>query len=58
MIKNDGDIWMDMIQARNLTSHAYDKSMAEKAVKEIVNIYLPQFLSFKKNMEQIEMEEI
>ncbi|SLM33098.1 conserved hypothetical protein [Desulfamplus magnetovallimortis] len=49
---------MDMIQARNLTSHAYDKSMAEKAVKEIVNIYLPQFLSFKKNMEQIEMEEI
>jgi nucleotidyltransferase substrate binding protein (TIGR01987 family) len=54
----DGDIWMDMIQARNLTSHAYDKSMAEKAVKEIINIYVPQFLSFKKVMEQIEKEDV
>ncbi|MDY0321758.1 MAG: nucleotidyltransferase substrate binding protein [Arcobacteraceae bacterium] len=46
----DGEIWMDMIQARNLTSHAYDRNMAKKVVDEIVNVYFEEFIKFEQLM--------
>lgn len=31
----EGEIWMDMIKARNLTSHVYDETTARKIVADI-----------------------
>jgi len=50
----DGEVWMEMIQARNLTSHAYDQKMAEQVIREIVEKYYRQFLLFQAAMSDVE----
>jgi len=35
----DGELWMDMLQKRNLMSHTYDETTAELAYQLIVNSY-------------------
>lgn len=47
---NDGNLWMQMIETRNLTSHIYDKQTAEDIVQTIVQSYLSEFLEFEKTM--------
>jgi len=39
----DGDIWMEMIQSRNLTSHAYDRAIAERIYAAIFPRFFPEF---------------
>lgn len=36
-ILEDGDLWIDMLEKRNLMSHAYDEAKAEIAYKLIIN---------------------
>jgi nucleotidyltransferase substrate binding protein (TIGR01987 family) len=38
-IIEDGEIWLDMLQKRNLMAHTYDETMAELAYSLIVNDY-------------------
>lgn len=38
LIKN-GDVWMDMLDKRNLMSHTYDDKTAELAYRPIVDVY-------------------
>jgi len=45
IIKN-GEIWMEMIKARNLTSHTYDETYAEAVYNGIVNDFYPAFKDF------------
>ena len=40
-IVGDGQVWIDMIDHRNLLSHSYDFSVFEKAVEAIDARYLP-----------------
>ncbi len=40
---DDGEIWMEMIRSRNLTSHAYDRDTAESIYTAIVTRYFLQF---------------
>lgn len=42
LIKN-GEVWMDMIKARNLTSHAYNSETAEEIVEAILASFYPAF---------------
>jgi len=42
LIEN-GEIWMEMIRSRNLTSHAYNRDTAAFIYAEIVTRYFPQF---------------
>ena len=49
----DGEAWMKMIVARNLTSHAYDQINAEQALAEIQNSYHEQFLKFQHTMAEL-----
>lgn len=37
----DGQVWIDMLDHRNLLSHTYDFSVFEKAVDAIFSLYLP-----------------
>ena len=39
----DGDAWMDMIRARNLSSHTYDPKTAERIVTAVLSDYFPAF---------------
>jgi nucleotidyltransferase substrate binding protein (TIGR01987 family) len=43
-IIEEGEVWMDMIKARNLTSHTYNEDVAEKIVKDILTRFFPAFL--------------
>ena len=40
---SDGDIWMEMIKSRNLTSHAYDRDTAEQIYTAILSRFSPEF---------------
>lgn len=42
-IIQDGQIWMDMLDHRNLLSHTYDQTVFEKAVLAIRDRYLAAF---------------
>ncbi len=39
---DNGHIWIDALSDRNLTVHTYDEKLAEKIVKDIVQIYYPE----------------
>lgn len=43
---NDGEVWMNMIKDRNLTSHAYDKKLADEIIDKILNKFYPELKIF------------
>lgn len=50
----DGEIWMKMIEDRNLASHWYDEETAVKIYNKVVNIYYKQLMLFKEKMDSLE----
>lgn len=38
-IIENGEVWLSMLEDRNLTSHAYDETKADEIVNKIVNEY-------------------
>lgn len=42
LIEN-GEVWMQMLLARNLTSHTYNENLVDKLIKEIINTYIEEF---------------
>ena len=51
LIKN-GDIWMDMIASRNLSSHAYDEDSVQQIIDKCVLDYHKEFLNLKEALEK------
>ena len=49
----DGDAWMDMIKARNLTSHTYNTAVAESIVSDILSRFYPAFSAMADRFAQI-----
>lgn len=47
---SDGEGWMEMIKSRNLSSYTYNEEVANEIIHEIVNLYHPLFIDFKKKM--------
>jgi len=45
---SDGDAWMDMIKARNLTSHTYNPGVAENIAKDILTRFYPAFVGMER----------
>ena len=41
----DGEAWMDMIKARNLTSHTYNTTVAEGIAADILARFYPAFVA-------------
>lgn len=54
--KNDiiveGQIWMDMIEDRNQSTHTYNEEVAEKISSHILKEYLREFEQFSEVMEK------
>jgi len=42
---DEGEIWMDMIKSRNLTSHVYDEATAKSIVEDIYTRFHPCFVT-------------
>ncbi|MCF6271074.1 MAG: nucleotidyltransferase substrate binding protein [Melioribacteraceae bacterium] len=49
-IISDGDIWMNMIESRNQTSHTYNDEVAKEIVKNIKEFYFNQFLKLEEKL--------
>jgi len=49
----EGELWMSMIQSRNISSHTYDENTAELLFITIVNDYYPLFTELKVEMESL-----
>ncbi len=46
----NGSIWMEMITSRNLTSHTYNKKIANDIVDKVMTLYYLEFCEFQKKM--------
>lgn len=49
-IIENADVWMDMIQSRNKTSHTYNEEIANEIYEKIIHEYFQLFLDFQKTM--------
>ena len=49
----DGNVWMEMLKSRNLTSHTYNKKIADDIVSEITTHYIIAFKEFQIKMESL-----
>lgn len=50
---DDGQVWMDMIKARNQTSHTYNTELAEDIVKDILTAFYPEFIALQTRFESL-----
>lgn len=52
LIEN-GEIWMEMIKSRVLTSHTYNEDVAEAIVHSIVTQYYDEFIRLHQRLEDL-----
>lgn len=50
---NNGEVWLDMIETRNITVHTYDEKILDVQFRKVVNDYLPLFLQFQQRLEKL-----
>ncbi|GHU02321.1 nucleotidyltransferase [Spirochaetia bacterium] len=48
---SDGQVWIDMLKDRNLSSHSYDETTAEDLVRAIAEIYYHHLSLFMERMD-------
>lgn len=53
----DGEGWMDMIKARNLTSHTYKTEIAEDIAKDILGRFYPTLIALERRFADLEKQE-
>jgi nucleotidyltransferase substrate binding protein (TIGR01987 family) len=53
----DGDVWMDMIKARNQTSHTYNESVASQIATDITDNFYPAFEKMAEKFTSLYEEE-
>lgn len=51
---DDGEIWMEMIASRNMTSHTYSEETTKQIVKAIIDNYYPAFVALEKKLSELE----
>jgi nucleotidyltransferase substrate binding protein (TIGR01987 family) len=56
LIEN-GEVWMEMIQTRNKSTHTYDCKTAEAIANAISSSYLAEFEKFQRKFIEMEREE-
>lgn len=52
LIEN-GEVWMDMVDKRNLTSHTYDEETAAQVVDAICTTYFAEFEGLLARLQQL-----
>ncbi|MFH1428604.1 MAG: nucleotidyltransferase substrate binding protein [Candidatus Margulisiibacteriota bacterium] len=56
LIEN-GEVWMEMIKSRALTSHTYNEGTAEEIANAIINNYYKEFIKLHNKLKEIEKEQ-
>ena len=56
LIEN-AEIWMAMIQSRNLTLHTYNESTAAQIVEAILDVYYAEFQAIQAKLQRLKKEE-
>ena len=54
----NADVWMQMIQTRNQTSHTYDETILAQVVITVADDYYPLFKVFKEEMTRLREKEL
>jgi nucleotidyltransferase substrate binding protein (TIGR01987 family) len=49
----DGEVWMQMIAARNQTAHTYNLKIAQAVVESILNQFYPAFKQFAQKFDAL-----
>jgi nucleotidyltransferase substrate binding protein (TIGR01987 family) len=52
----NGEVWMDMVDKRNLTSHTYDEETAAQVVAAICTTYFAEFERLLTQLQQLKEE--
>ena len=47
---SDGEIWMEMIDNRNRSSHTYEESIARQIISLVLSKYFPKFKELSEKM--------
>lgn len=53
----DGEIWMEMINSRNLTAYTYNEDTASEIVSNILEKYYQVFIKLQKKLKEFEEKE-
>lgn len=54
---NDGQLWLDMIASRNLSSHTYNEEVTREIVDAIIDRYYEAFCSLNTKLNQLAEDE-
>ncbi len=46
-----GDIWLEMLEARNLSTHLYDENKMKDISNEIIDNYISELVALNKKLE-------
>lgn len=52
----DGEVWMEMIKSRVLTSHTYNEDVADEISGKIVTLYYPEFVRLQQRLETLSLQ--
>ena len=52
-----GEIWMQMLQSRNQTTHTYNEDQVAQIAGSIVNVYAVELSRLEARLEQLQAEE-
>ncbi|MHB8123426.1 MAG: nucleotidyltransferase substrate binding protein [Desulfuromonadaceae bacterium] len=54
---DDGKVWMDMIESRNLTSHTYNEEITQEIVADIVDRYYAALCALHQKLTELARKE-
>jgi len=54
----DGDVWMDMIKARNMISHTYSPDVAQGIATDILQRFYPAFKALEVTFSALKAREV
>jgi len=54
---DNGEVWFDMLEKRNLLAHTYEESRAKTAIKLISKDYFPQLVKMNQKFESKKNDE-
>lgn len=50
-IITDGEIWLEMVESRNFSSHTYDETKADEICSAVKEKYIPLFNALKEKLD-------
>lgn len=49
----DGEVWMDMVRSRTLTSHTYNEETAHQIARAVIEHYFPLYVQLHQTLQSL-----